>query len=754
MPLGRLNSIISPIGYSVACGLPLNCCDSLAKTNVYWFFPKMTMPNTESELKSALPDIPADPEVKFQAIFNAAMDVMLVVDDRGRYLDVNPAAVEALGFSREEILQTTIAELFFPGADGDFDAAWQDFLARGRMRGEIAYRHPDGTQKTFDFCATANVVPGQHLSVLRDVTERKQLSYDLQRTEARFHHLIDSSLIGIVLGSVATGSIVEVNNAFLDMTGYDREDFLSGRLGWPDITPPEYHHLDQKALQELIEKGATAPFEKQYITRDGRRIDVLLAGLLDATRENIVVFVVDMTQNKLAEKKQQDSLRRESLIRQIVEFINQTFDLSLILTEVAEKVGRFFETDRAFIIRYEPAGSNIRIRQHGEYYRSDEVPKMNVEGFPPKILNLLTEDIPIEHAIKPLRLNNPDEYYENIRSRMQELLHLSDEEKVVNADLLKQLLIDQFCTNAFLRVGIYYRGIPYGVITLQHCSTRTWEDEDIELLQDIATQIGVAFYQNDLYHQAQQTARQENLARQELEVYAGKLERSNRELEHFATITSHDLQAPLRKIRMFSDHLKKISSDTLSPEALDDIVRLERATARMQQLVSDLLNLSRVTRRGEPFRRVHLGKVIREAAADLNVQTKETGGQINITGDVELQADPGQLRQLMQNLIENALKYHRPDVPPQIDIVNEVIDGGQCRITVTDNGIGFEEKYLDRIFEVFQRLHSEASDYKGTGIGLAICQKIVERHGGTITARSTPGSGSTFQVVLPLLQGA
>lgn len=235
---------------------------------------------------------------------------------------------------------------------------------------------------------------------------------------------------------------------------------------------------------------------------------------------------------------------------------------------------------------------------------------------------------------------------------------------------------------------------------------------------------------------------------EELRAALMHLEQSNRELEDFAYVASHDLQEPLRKIQAFGDLLRSKYAASLPEPGRDYIERMQAAAKRMQILINDLLAFSRVTTKAQPFVRIDLNDVAAEVVKDLEVRLHDSGGRIDVGPLPSLDADPLQMRQLLQNLAGNALKFHRPDVPPLVEIRGEV-DGDRCRVTVTDNGIGFEEKYADRIFTMFERLHAR-STYEGTGIGLAICRKIAERHGGEIRAHGKPGEGATFVVTLPI----
>lgn len=246
-----------------------------------------------------------------------------------------------------------------------------------------------------------------------------------------------------------------------------------------------------------------------------------------------------------------------------------------------------------------------------------------------------------------------------------------------------------------------------------------------------------------------------------LKLFTIRLERSNRELQDFASVASHDLQEPLRKIQAFGDLLQQECGSLLPETGQHYLRRMQSAASRMQTLINDLLAFSRITTKAQPYVRVNLQSVLQEVLADLEVHLQQTQAQVEVGSLPEIDADPLQMRQLLQNLISNALKFHQPDRPPQIRIEARQLPPAipdqpqshspRCQILVQDQGIGFDEKYLDRIFTVFQRLHYR-NEYEGTGVGLAICRKIAERHGGEITATSQPGVGSTFIVTLPMQQ--
>ncbi|MGF1537063.1 MAG: PAS domain S-box protein [Elainellaceae cyanobacterium] len=228
-----------------------------------------------------------------------------------------------------------------------------------------------------------------------------------------------------------------------------------------------------------------------------------------------------------------------------------------------------------------------------------------------------------------------------------------------------------------------------------------------------------------------------------------ELARSNRELENFAYVASHDLQEPLRKIQAFGDRLQDKYGAVLDKRGSDYLRRMRNASERMQTLIHDLLRFSRITTKTLPHKSVNLNQVVTGVLSDLEAAIVEIQGEVEVDPLPMVYADSLQMRQLLQNLIGNALKFHHPQRPAKIRVYETPSEHpDQVCVAIADNGIGFDEKYLDQIFQPFQRLHGRL-EYPGTGMGLAICRKIVEYHRGTITARSVANEGTTMVVTLP-----
>ncbi|MGY0565063.1 MAG: sensor histidine kinase, partial [Paraglaciecola chathamensis] len=342
-------------------------------------------------------------------------------------------------------------------------------------------------------------------------------------------------------------------------------------------------------------------------------------------------------------------------------------------------------------------------------------------------------------ALRQIMTNRGRDLYREIRKSMQ---HLIDNEYRHRQELYAQL--KQIQRDAKVNFGI--SAITSGLLVI-----------GMFLMARINLTISNR-YQDDLEEQNELLQEKVTLRTQELTVYSEELSRSNRELEDFAFVASHDLQEPLRKIQAFSDRLTTIYKDKLDDRGVDYIKRMTSAAFRMSTLINDLLEFSRITTRGKDFVEVELDSVLDEVLGDLEIAISESGAQIDIEPLPKVCADPSQMYQLFLNVLSNGLKFRKADVPPKITITVEDktlhdelqhIDVPSCIITIKDNGIGFEQTYADKIFSPFQRLHGRTA-YKGTGIGLAVCRRIVERHGGTISALSAPNEGAQFTVSLPI----
>jgi PAS domain S-box-containing protein len=484
-------------------------------------------------------------EQRYRSLFDSMSEGLsiheIIFDPPGhavdyRIVEANPAFETITQLPRQQVIGKTMREIF-----PDVDTEWITQNAYVAVTGE-PLRLEGLDQRTNKYFETLLYRIGENrvAALTVDASERWRSQEALRQSEARLRRLVDANIIGIMYTGL-DGRITVANDAFLDMVGYTRQELEAGKVNWIAMTPPEYHDVDERAIQEARERGACTPYEKVYLRKDGVPVPILLGFAYFAEDEApFVCFVLDLTPQK----------RAEAVVKE----------------------------------------------------------------------------------------------------------------------------------------------------------------------------------------------------------YASQLEHSNRELQNFAFVASHDLQEPLRKIQAFGERLNVNLRDKLDEQSRDYLERMLNASVRMRTMINDLLSLSRVTTQGRPFERVDLSRLVGEVLSDLEMRIERSGGQVEVDDLPVIDADPTQMQQLFQNLIGNALKFHKPGVPPRVKVYKQFApDARQVIIFVEDNGVGFEEQYAERIFQPFQRLHG-MGEYEGSGMGLAICRRIVERHSGTIIAKSTPGEGATFQISLPAKQ--
>jgi PAS domain S-box-containing protein len=682
---------------------------------------------------------------EYEALFTHAKEGIFIVDDDGQYLKVNPAGCEKLGLTQEEIVGRTISEVFFASQPEAFTEMWSHFLREGSLVGELAYSAPDGREVEFEYASVAHYVPERHLSVLRDITERKAAQSALRESEARFRSMADSAPLFIWM-SGPDGQTSYVNKTWTEFLGLPARDCIE--YGMRDCMLPDEKKQAVEAYRMAFSKKESYTIECRMKRHDGELRWILSKGMpLLFPEGGLAGYMgtsIDITDRKEAEVHLGKSLVREQLIRRVMELIGKSFDIDNILQTVAEELGRFFGADRSGVTRYCFNNGELSFNLSAQYTREGCKP------VDPKDIEIITNAF---QKLSPETFANEQEQIVNIPDQASYIEHMRlgmaarfpEGLPGISTEQLIEIVL-KYDIQSSLRVNIFYRGVPYGSLSVSQCTyNREWQQDEVELLKTIAEHAGSAIYQAELYKQAQETAEKEQLSRREIEVYAKNLELSNRELEQFATIASHDLKEPLRKIQVFGE----IVQETVPEESKEYLARMRNAASRMQTLIDDLLTLSRVSRKGKSFEMVNLDHSIKGVLDDLQVTIQESKAQISVGSLGNVYGDESQIRQLLQNLVGNSLKYRAENVAPVIQIYGSVSPNNRdYQITVEDNGIGLDARHSTRIFEPFQRLH-EVGKYPGTGMGLAICHKIAERHNGAITVESKIGQGSKFTFTLP-----
>jgi len=324
--------------------------------------------------------------------------------------------------------------------------------------------------------------------------------------------------------------------------------------------------------------------------------------------------------------------------------------------------------------------------------------------------------------------------------------HVDEEPRYVN------LYPDRITTQSELSVPVVVGQDVVGVLDIQSPEADAFDENDVLAMETLAAQIAVAIENARLYGEIQRELSERERAEEALAEKAEALIKSNKELQHFAYIVSHDLQEPLRMVRSYVQLLERRYAGELDEDADDFIHYAVDGATRMQQMIDDLLRYSRVSTHGEPFATTDCDDIIRDVLDNLQIAIEESGAEITTESLPTVIGDPAQLTRLLQNLVSNGIKFSQNGSPPRIHVSAEE-ESDAWRFAVADNGIGIPPQESERIFRIFQRLHTR-DEYPGTGIGLAVCKQIVQRHGGRIWVDSSPGEGSTFYFTIPKSGGS
>ena len=559
-------------------------------------------------------------------------------------------------------------------------------------------------------------------NVLATAIERQRFEDALKISEERWHLAVQSSNDGIWDWNLKTNQVF-FSRRWKEMLGYADEEISPNFSEWISRIHPENLDAVQQAIADHSAKKT--PFytsEHQIRCQDGSYKWILARGQAVWDEDGSVVRMIggmmDISKRRAALTELQQVQAKSQLFADITLKIRQSLEIETILQTSVTEVQKLLHADRVLILQL----------------RSDSTYTVLQEAVAPGLPVVLGQNI----AEPSLGKTYLEQYRQGRISATTDI-----EQAEFQPSYVKWL--QQFGVRANLVVPVFCENQLWGLLIAHQCDRpREWTQWEIELLRQLADQIGVALDQSLILEK-------ETRQRQELT-------RSNEELQQFAFIASHDLQEPLRKIITFGDRLQTTNENNFSPQGRDYLQRMQNAALRMQTLIKDLLTLSRVTTRAQPFVEVNLTQILQEVLSDLEVSIQQTNGRVEVGDLPTIQADPLQMRQLLQNLIGNALKFHRPQIPPVVRVYSQILPNQSdqvavvseiCQITVEDNGIGLNNHYIDRIFQVFQRLHGR-QEYQGTGVGLAICRKIAERHHGLITVESKPGAGAKFMVRLPM----
>jgi|GEM_PF-2912713 len=550
-----------------------------------------------------------------------------------------------------------------------------------------------------------------------NITEMKKTRDALLKSEARFRELAES-MPNLVWTCTAEGDCDFLSRQWLEYTGVSEAENLG--FGWLNQVHPEDRDRLMFTWQKAVETGEIFDIEFRIRRNDGAW-RWFKTRAVPARDENGRITKwygsnTDIEDLKRGERALLDSEARFKLLSETASQLLRVSDPQGIINNLCRQVMEHLHCQVFFNFLADREAGRLRLNAFAGI-PEEEAKKIEWLDYGAAVCGCVARDG--ERIVAEDIFNTPD----------------------IRTELVKAYGIQAYACHPLMAQERLIGTLSFGT------KTRTrFFPEELALMKTVADEVAVAMERMGLLEALRRS-------RDEMEIRVlertAELEERNRELQDFAFVASHDLREPLRKILTFGDMLANKSTPSLGSEGRDYIQRMQRAAARMQKLLESLLSYSRVSTKAEPFRETNLRESVQEALSDLEIPIKEKGASVKVDALPTVEADKSQMIQLFQNLIGNALKFQKENEHPRVNIYCRKGRNSKAHeICVEDNGIGFDEKYLDKIFMPFQRLHGR-SDYEGVGMGLAICKKIVERHAGEITARSESGKGSVFIVTLP-----
>lgn len=543
----------------------------------------------------------------------------------------------------------------------------------------------------------------------RQLARRRRAEQALRESEERFRAVFEGSSDGVLAADPETQRLTLANPAMCELTGYSAEELLG--MGVADIHPA----ADLQYVLEQFRRQAAGEIslarDIPVLTKDGQVVycDVNAAPLELSGQRVLVGFFRDVTDRKRVEEALRES-QRELSVRNKIASIFATVEHEGVYADVLDVILEATQSKHGIFGYIDEEGAWVCPSMMREVWGHCQIPDKSIALTPDKWGGMwgraLREKV-------TLWSNRPFQVPEG---------HMPIQRA--------------------LAVPIVHQEELYGMVMVGNKET-DYEEQDRQLVEAVAAQIGPFLHVRLL---RERHAREREQAAERLRRAKAELERSNAELEQFAYVASHDLQEPLRMVASYVQLLADRYQGQLDRDADEFIGYAVDGAQRMQRLIGDLLKYSRVGSERRPSQAVECEGVLEEALANLQVAIEEAGAEIRHDELPTVSGDPSQLGQLFQNLIGNAIKF-RGDDPPRVEVSAQRSDG-EWVFSVRDNGIGMPPESSERVFQIFQRLHNSA-EYEGTGVGLAICKKIVESHGGRIWVESEPGAGTTFRFTMP-----
>ncbi len=660
-------------------------------------------------------------EERYRSLFYNNHAVMLLIDpEDGRIVDANPAAARFYGRSIEELKRMKITQI---------NTLWPEQVkeemerARTEQRNHFFFKHrlADGSVRDVEVFSGPIPLGGRSIlySIVHDITERRRAEESLIAGQALYQTIFEAAGTAMMIVE-ENNTILMVNNECKRVTGYSPQELIG--TPWTLYVAPESLDLmmNYHKLRRINPSAVPAQYETILINKAGERRVTLLNVRLIPNTDRSVVSLLDVTELRRTETELKQRHRELAALYQISQqllSLRSPQELAQKIIDVLEQTLEYSYC--AVLLVDEPSGRLIpfalsAMRQGREFFDEDKK-------------YILSQGLKIGKGLTGWSAQHG-------RSVL-----LGDVSRDPRYLPVRQGIRSELC------VPLILEGRVLGVVNIESDRLNAYNENDQRLLESVAALFSVAIQNAELLEEVQKNAA---LLERRVAERTAELTALNKELESFSYSVSHDLRAPLRAVTGFAEILLQRHGEKLDDKGRRYLENIFKAGQRMEQLINELLSYSRLGRAAVRRLPVPLADLLKEVAEALIPQLEALHGSLEWPPEMPtVSADPVLLRQVFLNLLDNAVKYAKPEVPPKIRISTEKKQG-RIVIRVSDNGIGIAPEYHEKIFHIFQRLHSH-DKIPGTGIGLATVKKATELMGGSVSVESKPDEGSTFIIELP-----